>query len=107
MTNIINMDCTNIFKDAVIAGRKLSVHDDGTINVILLKVADAALENMDIIIKENSKDLALMEKTDPRYDRLLLDTKRIESIARDIRNVASLPSPLNRVLSKGDTSQWT
>jgi glutamate-5-semialdehyde dehydrogenase len=94
------MDCTNIFKEAVIAGRKLAVLEDSTINEILLRVADAALENAGIIIEENRKDLALMEKSDPRYDRLLLDAKRIGGIAGDIRSVAALPGPLNRVLSR-------
>ncbi len=94
------MDCTNIFKEAVIAGRKLSVTDTAKINGILLKVADAAEENSGFIIEENKKDLERMEQSDPRYDRLLLDEKRIKGIAVDMRNVASLPSPLGRVLSR-------
>ena len=94
------MDCTNIFKEAIIASRKLAVLDTGTINNILLKVAEATISNSGFIIEENKKDLALMDKSDPRYDRLLLNTVRLEGIAADIRNVASLPSPLNRVLSR-------
>jgi glutamate-5-semialdehyde dehydrogenase len=94
------MDCTNIFKDAIKAGRKLSVLDTGTVNDVLLKVAAATILNSDLIIEENKKDLALMDPSDPRYDRLLLNTGRLEGIAADIRNVAGLPSPLNRVLSK-------
>ena len=94
------MDCTNIFKDAIKAGRKLTVLDTGTINDVLLKVAAATILNSGLIIEENKKDLALMDPSDPRYDRLLLNTKRLEGIAADIRNVAGLPSPLNRVLSK-------
>src|SRR5659263_317366 len=93
------MDCTDIFKAAVKAGRSLSVLDDGKINNILLKIADAAIGNSGYIIEENKKDLALMENSDPRYDRLLLSEKRLQGIAADIRNVAGLPSPLNRVLS--------
>ena len=31
------MDCTNIFKEAIIAGRKLTVLDTDTINNILVK----------------------------------------------------------------------
>lgn len=93
------MDCTDIFKAAVKAGRSLSVLDDGKINNILLKIADAVIGNSGYIIEENKKDLALMENSDPRYDRLLLTEKRLQGIAADIRNVAGLPSPLNRVLS--------
>jgi glutamate-5-semialdehyde dehydrogenase len=94
------MDCTNIFKDAIIAGRKLTVIENGTINAILIKVAEAAISNSDLIIEENSKDLALMDPSDPRYDRLLLNAGRLKAIASDIRNVAGLPSPLNRILSR-------
>jgi glutamate-5-semialdehyde dehydrogenase len=94
------MDCTNIFKEAIKAGRKLAVLDTGTINDVLMKVAEATIINSDYIIDENKKDLALMDKSDSRYDRLLLNAVRLEGIAGDIRNVAQLPSPLNRVLSK-------
>jgi glutamate-5-semialdehyde dehydrogenase len=40
-----------------------------------------------------------MDASDPRYDRLLLTPERISAIASDCRNVATLPSPLGRVLS--------
>jgi glutamate-5-semialdehyde dehydrogenase len=94
------MDCTNIFKAAVKAGRALTVIDNDTINRVLVKVADATILNSDLIIAENKKDLALMEESDPRYDRLLLSAERLEGIASDIRHVAGLPSPVNRVLSE-------
>jgi glutamate-5-semialdehyde dehydrogenase len=94
------MDCTNIFKAAVKAGRNLAVVDNCTVNYILLKVADAAIVNSAFIIEENKKDLALMDQADPKYDRLLLNSERIENIAGEIKNVAGLPSPLNRVLSR-------
>jgi glutamate-5-semialdehyde dehydrogenase len=93
------MDCTNIFKEAIIASRKLTVLDSGTINNILLKVAEATIIRSYFIIEENQKDLALMDQSDPRYDRLLLNAERLEGIASDIRNVAGLSSPLGRVLS--------
>jgi glutamate-5-semialdehyde dehydrogenase len=63
-------------------------------------VADAAIAKKDYIIAENEKDLILMDDSDPGYDRLILDTERIEGIASDMRNVAKLPSPLNRILSE-------
>jgi len=94
------MDCTNIFKEAIIAGRTLAVLDTCSINNILLKVAKATISNSGFIIEENKKDLALMDQADPRYDRLLLNEVRLEEIAADIKNVAGLPSPLNRVLSR-------
>jgi len=92
------MDCTPLFKDAVKAGRNLSVLDPDIINKTLLMVAEAAIENIDFIVAENSKDLLLMNESDPGYDRLVLTVERIERIAADIRNVAELPDPLNREL---------
>ena len=94
------MDCIPIFKKVVKASRTLSVLDTETINKVLLMVADAAVANAKFIISENKKDLALMDKSDSRYDRLLLTEERIESIASDIRSVVELPSPLGRILSK-------
>ena len=98
------MDCTNIFKDAVKAGRTLTVLDNGTINDVLLKVADAAIINSGFIIEENKKDLALMDQSDPRYDRLLLNAERLEGIAADIRNVAGLAKSAEPCSFKGETS---
>ena len=39
-----------------------------------------------------------MDEKNPMYDRLKLTRERIEGIAADTRNVATLPSPLGRVL---------
>ena len=39
-----------------------------------------------------------MDAANPMYDRLQLTPSRLQSIAADMRNVATLPSPLGRVL---------
>jgi glutamate-5-semialdehyde dehydrogenase len=92
------MDCIPLFNNAKKASRALNVLDRESIDNVLLKVADAALENSNYIVTENQKDLAMMDESDPRFDRLLLTAGRIESIAADIRNVVKLPSPLGKVL---------
>ena len=92
------MDCTPLFKNVKKVSRALNVLDRDFIDKVLLKVADAALENANYIVTENKKDLALMDESDPRFDRLLLTAGRIESIVTDIRNVVKLPSPLGKVL---------
>ena len=96
------MDCTSIFRNVLKASRTLNILDAGIINMVLLMVADAAIANTKFILAENQKDLAIMDESDPRYDRLLLDKGRIESIASDIRNVAGLQSPLERILVKNE-----
>lgn len=82
------------------AGQALLALDDATINRILLAVADAAVEQADYILAENRKDLERMDPADPKYDRLKLTPERLQGIAADTRNVATLPSPLGRVLKE-------
>ncbi|HLN19867.1 MAG TPA: glutamate-5-semialdehyde dehydrogenase [Bacteroidales bacterium] len=94
------MDCTPIFIKARNAGLKLRSLDEETINNILLSLADAAVENSTMLLDENRKDLERMDKSNPNYDRLLLNADRINGIASDIRNVARLPYPLDKVLSQ-------
>lgn len=85
-------------QSALYASRSLNLVSDEIINQVLLAVADEAVAKSDFILVENSKDLASMDKSNPMYDRLLLTKERIEGIAADIRNVASLPSPLGKLL---------
>jgi glutamate-5-semialdehyde dehydrogenase len=92
------MDCTPLFRKAKKASQTLNVLDREIINKTLLIIADMAVENANYILSENKKDLALMKETDPRYDRLFLNTGRIMSIASDIRNVAKLPTPIGHIL---------
>jgi len=82
------------------ASRKLNLVSEAEINQVLEDVASAAIDNSTFIIHENEIDLSRMDPTDPKYDRLMLTADRIKAIATDIRNVASLPSPLGRILSE-------
>ncbi len=87
-------------KKALIASRSLNLVSNDKINEILIALADEAIANTDIILAANQKDLDAMDKTNPMYDRLLLNADRIQGIAEDIRKVASLPSPLGRILEE-------
>ena len=89
-------------QNALAASRSLNMVNDETINKILLALADEAITQTDVVLKENTKDLSAMEQSNPMYDRLLLSKERIESIASDIRNVATLPSPLGKVKMEVD-----
>lgn len=82
------------------ASRELLALSDKEINRILQAVADAALEKTEFILNENRKDLERMDAENPKYDRLKLNKERLQNIAADIRNVATLPSPLGRVLKQ-------
>lgn len=87
-----------IFKQVQDASRELVMLENDRINEILLAVADEAVAQTDYILTENVKDLARMDETDPKYDRLKLTAARLQDIAADMRKVAQLPSPLGRVL---------
>lgn len=95
-------DVSHIFENARVAARKLNLVDTETIDKILLAVADEAEKEVDYILQENCRDLALMPKTDPKYDRLMLSRERILGITADMRKVAGLPSPLGRILASFD-----
>ena len=90
------------FENVLNASRELNMLSDKKINAVLNKIAEAVVKSTDFILRENQKDLARMENSDPKYDRLKLTGERLGSIAEDIRNVASLPSPIGRVLSDSD-----
>lgn len=91
--NLINWQ-----EKAVKASRSLNLISKEQINEVLLLLADETIKNSKAILAANSQDLAVMDKSNPVYDRLLLTTDRINNIAADIRNVASLPSPLGKKL---------
>ncbi len=52
------------------------------------------------LLSENLKDLDRMDPADPKYDRLKLTADRLASLAAGIRNVASLPNPVGRILNE-------
>ena len=96
------MDLKNTFERAVAASRSLALLDEEKINQVLLALADETERQSQYILSENARDLAIKDQSDPMYDRLMLTPERIKSIAADIRNVASLNSPVGEVLD-----QWT
>ena len=86
------------FENARKAANALNMLDQETINNVLMALANQTEEDCQYILEENKRDLDRMDKADPKYDRLMLTEKRIFDIASDIRKVASLPSPLGRIL---------
>ena len=82
-----------------LASRHLASLGAETINSLLVDMADAVERSTETILAANAHDLERMDPADPKYDRLRLTAERISGIAADCRNVASLPSPLGRVLS--------
>jgi glutamate-5-semialdehyde dehydrogenase len=94
------MESLAIFENASKAQKELSLTEDQAISRMLMVLADEAEMQAPFILSENQKDLALMPESDPRFDRLKLTSERIKNIAADIRNVATLPSPAGKIISK-------
>jgi len=86
-----------IFERVKKASKSLAVLSDEQRNEILQAVADAIVSQKERILKANSEDLTKMDKANPLYDRLQLTEKRLEDIASDMRNVATLPTPLGHI----------
>jgi glutamate-5-semialdehyde dehydrogenase len=91
------MQLEETFKRVKRASKTLALLTDAQRNEILLAVADAIVNNKERILGANAEDLAKMDKTNPLYDRLQLTEKRLDDIAGDMRNVATLPAPLGHV----------
>jgi len=86
------------FENAKKASLELSLLDDKKRNEVLLELADTIESESSSILQANAMDLSLMDKSNPIYDRLLLNEDRLRGIASDMRHVATLPSPLGRIL---------
>lgn len=69
-------------------------------NQVLLDLATRIEQHAPEIIAANALDLAKMPTDDPKYDRLKLNTDRIKVIAADVRQVASLTTPLGIILEQ-------
>lgn len=91
-------DLYNSLQQVKEASRKLVGLPDTTVQTILTQLADRAWEKRNEILAANQLDLNRMDDTDPKYDRLLLNESRLQSICNDLRHVAQLPSPLGQVL---------
>ena len=94
------MQLKETFERVKRASKTLVLLTDQQRNEILNAVADAIISNKERILAANEKDLAKMDVKNPLYDRLQLTGKRLDDIAGDMRNVASLPSPLGHVTNK-------
>lgn len=94
------MAINHLIEQSVAASRQLITLSDEAINSILTDTAQELLNRQAEVLAANEQDLARMDPANPKYDRLKLTADRLEGIAGDMANVASLPSPLGRLLSE-------
>ena len=94
----MTMASSEIFSRTKAASLSIAALDDARRNALLLRVADTICEESGALLEANAADLAAMDRSNPLYDRLQLTEERLKGIAGDMRQVASLPSPLERTL---------
>lgn len=94
------MTTLEICKGAKEVSRLLCNIDNAKIDLALLAMADKLIESTDEILKANLVDLELARDTisEVMLDRLRLTKERISDMAKGIRQIASLPSPLGLLL---------
>ncbi|HEX2493061.1 MAG TPA: glutamate-5-semialdehyde dehydrogenase [Steroidobacter sp.] len=94
-----------IGRAAVSAARVLAQASTAAKNTALLSAAAAIRERSAQILEANREDMQqarARELSDALLDRLLLDDKRIEAMARGLEDVAALPDPIGAVIA-----DWT
>ena len=91
------MQLKETFERVKRASKSLALLSDEQRNDILNAVADAIINHKERILEANAQDLAKMSKENPLYDRLQLTDSRLEGIVSDMRNVATMPTPLGHI----------
>lgn len=97
---MIAMNLKPLFERSRAASLRLNMLGEERVNEVLLHVAAQTETRAERILAANAEDLSRMERSNPMYDRLMLTPGRIAAIAADMRNVATLPSPLGHVLDR-------
>ena len=92
-------DLIHLFEATRDASQAVRELDDATRGGLLSKLADKIEEQAGPLLEANAADLAAMSPENPLYDRLMLTQERLKGIAADMRKVATLPCPLDRVLA--------
>ena len=95
----VNAICEKAKKAAI----KLADTSNSERNKALQIISNNIIKFKKKIIVANKKDIALAKKVKTPHhllDRLLLDNDRINNMATDVKNIAKLPNPLGKFLSK-------
>ncbi len=105
MTEKTNPDIMEkIATEAKSAAEKTGVLDSPAKNRALRAIASEILKKKDEIFRENGKDTSEAEKkkmAPALIDRLVIDGKRVEAMARGLEEVAELEDPVGKVADFG------
>jgi len=90
-------------RQAKSASKSLSITPARVKNEALLAIAQALLNREDVILHNNEKDYKEAEASGmsaAMLDRLMLDPKRLNGIAEDVKTVAALPDPIGEIIEE-------
>jgi glutamate-5-semialdehyde dehydrogenase len=96
---------TRLGREAVVAAEALALASTATKNLALAKIAAAVRANQAALLAANAQDLESARTkglSAAMLDRLLLDAKRVEAMARGVEEIAALADPIGSTLA-----QWT
>lgn len=90
----------DLLKRSSAASKTIPGLNQDLVRRVLLALADELERSYAEIVSANALDLAKLSPDDYKYDRLRLDEGRLKGIASDIRNVASLKSPVGELIER-------
>ena len=102
MGKIEKKDILKICQKAKAASRQVSLLDSKLKNEILKDASKNLLQNMDLIIEENKKDVQSNKSklTPSTLDRLILDEERIISRCEGLVEISKLSDPVGTIIKK-------
>ena len=96
---------TRLGREAVAAAEALALATTATKNLALAKIAAALRANRAALLAANARDMEAARAkglSGAMLDRLLLDDKRVEAMARGVEEIAALADPIGSTIA-----QWT
>lgn len=99
-------DVIQIAKNAKFAAIEALQLSSDTKNEALINIANILEENRDKILSENKKDLdSAKDLSTSMFNRLKLDENKIRDMIQGVRDIASLPDPINKELWSRDIAE--
>jgi len=101
MSSSVKQEAFRLAKQAKTASRRLAPLSSEEKNRTLRLMADRLEARSEYLLKENNKDLEAAKQagiSSAIIDRIALDSSRIQSMAKGLREIAALPDPVREIV---------
>lgn len=98
------MEIKTVLESVKKGSRILNSTEQPAIDKCLQVLSDTLVDEVDGLLRANAEDLRVVDVSNPLYDRLLLTTERVESLAKSVRDIAALNSPVDSLLEEKQLS---